>query len=87
MLPRSRSTTTPVWLSMLLLAFAVIAAIILTTFGTNRVAEILIEYYWKFLAAVEAMSDGLEMGIEGFGWMCGRVVGRFGRGFSNGYGL
>lgn len=87
MLPRSRSTAIPVWPSMLLLALVVFAATILMTFGTDRVTESFMEYSQMFMAAVAAMSDGLEIGIEGFGWMCGRAVGRFGRGFSNGYRL
>jgi hypothetical protein len=76
-----------VWPGMLLLALTLIATIILMTFGTNRVVELSMEWSQMLMAAVEAMSDGLEMGIEGFGWMCGRAVGRFGRGFSNGYRL
>jgi hypothetical protein len=86
-LARSRSTAGPVWPIVLLLALVVTAAIMLAILGPKLVASIVADCFQKLWSATTVVSHRLEMGIEGFGWVSGRAVGRFGRGFGNGYRL
>ncbi|KAH3967073.1 hypothetical protein HBH70_213290 [Parastagonospora nodorum] len=86
-LARSRSTAGPVWPIVLLLALVVTAAIMLAILGPKLVASTVADCFQKLWSAITVVSHGLEMGIEGFGWVCWRAVGRFGRGFGNGYRL
>jgi hypothetical protein len=58
---------------------------LLMAFGVAVVksgASHILQYIWWMIATV---SETLEMGIECFGWVLGRAVERFGKGFARGY--
>ncbi|KAF1850098.1 uncharacterized protein K460DRAFT_400184 [Cucurbitaria berberidis CBS 394.84] len=61
--------------------------LVVALFGVEGMKIILGGMVWKSWGILAALSDVLEIGIEGAGFICGRVVGRFGRGFERGYSI
>ena len=70
---------------LVLLAGLFFILLLLVVFGVAGVKTgtvQMLQYIWRVLIT---LSETIETGIEGVGWMLGRAVGRFGNGFARGY--
>jgi hypothetical protein len=69
----------------LILVLACSTLLALSIFGyesvSSKTSEILLSLVWE----IKAISDGLEIFLEGAGFVVGRAMARFGKGFERGY--
>jgi hypothetical protein len=81
---RAGSTMTTVLLT-LGLGVVFVFLLLLAFVGSKVVKARICETMDSIAMMLVVASDTAEMGIEGTGWIIGRAVGRFGRGFQRGY--
>ena len=78
-------TTMTTVLLALGLGVVLVSLLLLAFLGTEGVKSDVCELMGSIWTMLVVVSDTVEVGIEGLGWIIGRAVGRFGRGFQRGY--